>query len=130
VIGYDGREAALKYVGLVQWSAASDGIGLEMLGEDQEVHRFEVSTECAGALVAALAAETEKLGGEGANQQFIRPTGMQTGKTGEGEPVILMSLKGGAELPLVFKVESLGVLISELEGLRKSLQPGSQIRWN
>ena len=40
-----------------------------------------------------------------------------------------MTLKGGVELPLVFKPESLGVLISELEGLRTVLQPGSQVRW-
>ena len=42
---------------------------------------------------------------------------MQTAKTAEGEPVILMTLKGGVELPLVFKAESLSVLIAELQGL-------------
>jgi len=121
----------LKYVGLVQWSTAGGSIRLEMLGEDQEIHRLEVSAECAGALVAALAAETEKLGVHGQEQQFIRPTGMQTAMTDQREPMILMSLKGGVELPLVFKPESLDVLITELEGLRRHIQPGSgsQIRW-
>lgn len=120
----------MKYVRVVQWSAENDGIHLEMLGDDQEIHRFEVTAECAGVLVAALAAESEKLNVENKDQQFIRPTGMQTAKTEQGEPVILMSLKGGVELPLVFKPESLGVLIAELEGLMRSIQPGSQVRWN
>jgi hypothetical protein len=119
----------LKYVRVVQWSTGDGGIRLEMLGEDQETHRFEVSAECAGALVAALAVESDRLNAEGRDQQFIRPTGMQTAKTADGEPVILMSLKGGVELPLVFKPESLGVLISELQGLMRTIQPDSQIRW-
>jgi hypothetical protein len=119
----------LKYVGLVQWSAAGDGIRLEMLAEDEEVHRFEVSSECAGALVAALAAESQKLNAEGNDQQFIRPTGMQIGKTDQDEPVILFSLQGGTELPLVFKPEAMGKLVSALEGLMGTLQPGGQIRW-
>lgn len=119
----------MKYVRVVQWSAESGSIRLEMLGEDQNIHRFEVSTECAGVLVAALGAEFEKLNMQEKEQQFIRPTGMQTGRTEQGEPMILMSLKGGAELPLVFRPESLGVLISELEGLMRSVQPGSQMRW-
>ncbi len=120
-------ETALKYVRVVQWSAKGDDIQLEMLGEDQEIHQFEVSAECAAVLVAALGAESEKL--QDKDQQFIRPTGMQTGKTDKGEPMLFMTLKGGTELPLVFKPESLGVLISELEGLRASLEPGSQMRW-
>jgi len=120
----------LKYTRIVQWSADSGGVRFEMLGEDQEQHQFEVSAECALALAAALAAETEKLDREGNEQQFIRPTGMQTGKTAEGEPVILLSLKGGTELPLVFKPEALGSLISALEGLQRAIQPGSQVRWH
>lgn len=119
----------MKYTRVLEWKAERDGIRFDMLGEDQETHRFEVSAECAGTLVAALAAESEKLNVENKDQQFIRPTGMQTAKTAEGEPVILMTLKGGVELPLVFKPESLTVLIGELEGLMRSLQPGSQIRW-
>jgi hypothetical protein len=119
----------LKYVQVVEWSAGRDGIHFQMLGEDQEIHRFDVSLECAGVLVAALAAESAKLNAEGKDQQFIRPTGLQTGKTDQGEPVILMTLAGGAELPLVFKPESLGLLISELEGLMRAIQPGTQIRW-
>lgn len=119
----------MKYTRVLEWQAERDGIRFEMLGDDQETHRFEVSAECAGTLVAALAAESEKLNAEGKDQQFIRPTGMQTAKTADGEPVILMTLKGGVELPLVFKAESLGVLIAELQGLMGSLQPGSQIRW-
>ena len=120
----------MKYVRVIQWAAEGGSIQLEMLGEDQEVHRFEVSAECAAVLVAALAAESEKLNRGHKEQQFIRPTGMQTGKTELDEPVILMTLEGGTELPLVFKPESLGVLISELQGLMRSIQPGSQIRWN
>ena len=100
-----------------------------MLGEDQNIHHFDVSVECAGVFAAALGAESEKLNGLDKAQQFIRPTGMQTAKTEQGEPMILMSLKGGVELPLVFKQESLGPLISELEGLRKLIEAGSQIRW-
>lgn len=119
----------MKYVRVVQWSTEGESIHVEMLGEDQNIHHFEVSVECAGVLVAALAAEFEKLNGQDKAQQFIRPTGMQTAKTEQGEPMILMSLKGGVELPLVFKPESLGPLISELEGLRKLMEPGSQIRW-
>ena len=119
----------MKYVRVLEWSAQGDGIRFEMLGEDQEAHRFEVSAGCAGVLAAALAGESEKLNGENNDQQLIRPTGMQTGKTADGEPLLLMSLKGGVELPLVFKTESLGVLISELEKLRDALQPGSQMRW-
>lgn len=120
----------MKYVRVVQWSAGPDGILLEMLGEDQQVHRLEVSSECAGVLVAALATESEKLNPEGKDQQFIRPIGLQTAKTSEDEPMILMTLQGGVELPLVFKPETLGVLISELEALRGTVQPGSQIRWH
>jgi len=120
----------LKYVGVVQWSVEGGSVHLDMLGEDQAVHRLEVSSECAGVLVAALAAEAEMLASEDSDQQFIRPTGMQTGRTAEGEPVIVMSLKGGAELPLVFKPESLSVLVSQLEGLLRAVQPGSQIRWH
>ena len=119
----------MKYVQVVQWSAKDDSITLDMLGDDQEVHQLEVSAQCAGALVAALAVESEKLNVENRDQQFIRPTGMQTARTADGEPVILMSLKGGVELPLVFKPESLSVLISELEGLMRSVQSGSQMRW-
>lgn len=119
----------MKYVRVVQWSAAGDGIRLEMLGEDQEVHAFEVSTECAGVLVAALAVESQKLNREGQDQQLIRPTGMQVATTDQGEPMVLMSLKSGVELPLVFKPESLGVLISQLQGLLRSVQPGSEVRW-
>lgn len=120
----------MKYVRVVQWSTKGDSIHLEMLGEDQEIHRFEVSSECAGALVAALAAEAEKLNLDDKAQQFIRPTGMQTAKTEKGEPMILMSLEGGTELPLVFKPESLGVLIAELQGLMRSVQAGSEMRWH
>jgi hypothetical protein len=120
----------LRYDRVVQWSSKDGSIHLEMLGEDQEIHRLEVSAECAGVLVAALAAEAEKLNTQGKEQQFIRPTGMQTAKTEQGEPMILMALKGGTELPLVFKPESLGVLISELQGLMRAVQSGSQVRWN
>jgi hypothetical protein len=120
----------VKYVRVIEWSAEGDSIRLEMLGEDQETHRFEVSAECAGVLVAALAAEFEKLKVRDKEQQFIRPRGMQTARTEQGEPMILMTLEGGAELPLVFKPESLGVLISELQGLMRAVQPGSQIRWH
>ncbi len=121
----------MKYVQLVQWSAKGDSIRLQMLGEDQEVHTFEVSSECAGVLVAALATESEKLNRENQDQQFIRPTGMQTAKTAQDEPVILLSLKGGVELPLVFKPETLGVLITELEKLKRIIEPsgGGQMRW-
>ena len=120
----------MKYVQVVRWSAKADGIELEMLGEDQQVHRFEVGAACAGVLAAALAAESAKLQNVQSEQQFIRPKGMQTGKTEQDEPILFMRLEGGVELPLVFKRESLGVLISELQGLERALQPGSQIRWN
>ena len=119
----------MKYTRVLEWTADREGVRLQMQGDDEQVHSLDVSMDCAGALVAALAGESEKFNAEDKDQQFIRPTGMQTAKTDSGEPVILMSLKGGAELPLVFKVESLGVLISELEGLRQSLQPGGQMRW-
>jgi hypothetical protein len=120
----------LKYVRVVEWSVEGDTIKLEMLGDDDATHTLEVGRECAGALAGALAAETAKVDAEGNEHQFIRPTGMQTGKTAQGEPMLFMSLKGGVELPLVFKAEALPVLISELEKLRSILEPGSQIRWN
>ena len=120
----------MKYGRVIQWSAENDGIQLEMLGEDVEIHRFEVSSECAGALAGALAAELEKANGQGREQQFIRPKGMQTGKTAQGEPMLFMTLEGGTELPLVFKPEALGLLISELEKWKSILEPGGQIRWN
>lgn len=119
----------MKYVRVVEWSAESGGVRFEMLGEDQQTHRLEVSAECAGVLAAALAAEAEKFKVQDKEQQLIRPTGMQTGKTAQDEPMLFMRLQGGAELPLVFKRESLSVLISELEKLQKTLQPDSQIRW-
>ena len=119
----------MKYVELLEWSPEGDCIRFSMLGEDQEVHNFDVNASCAGALLAALAAESEKLYAEHNEQQFIRPTGLQVGKTALDEPVILLSLKGGAELPLVFKPDAVGKLITALEGLRQVLEQGSQIRW-
>ncbi|MBX3566279.1 MAG: hypothetical protein KF730_17090 [Sphingomonas sp.] len=124
------RGAVLKYIRVVQWSAAGDSVHLDMLGEDQEIHRFDVGSECAGILAAALASESQKLHLAGKEQQLIRPASMQTARNEQGEPMIILTLKGGAELPLVFKTESLGVLISELQGLMRSVEPGSQIRWN
>ena len=118
----------MKYIRVVECAAQGDGIRLDMLAEDQAVHRFEVSAECAGALVAELAAQTGKLNVQD-KQQFIRPTGMQTGKTEKGEPLLFLALEGGAELPLLFKPESLSVLISELEGLRNAVPTEPQIRW-
>jgi hypothetical protein len=100
-----------------------------MLGEDQQTHRLEVSAECAGVLVAALGAELEKLDPASKDQQLIRPQSMQTGSTYDGEPMIILKLAGGMELPLVFKPESLGVLVAELEKLRGHVQSGSQVRW-
>ena len=119
----------MKYIRVVEWRTKGDSIGFEMLGEDQNIHHFDVSAECAGVLVAALAAEFEKLHGQDQAQQFIRPTAMQTARTEQGEPMLLMTLKGGTELPLVFRSESLGPLISELEKLMKSGQQESEIRW-
>ena len=100
-----------------------------MRADDDAVHEFEVSSGCAGLLVAALAAEHGKLNVQDAELQFIRPTGLQTAMTEAGEPMILMSLNGGAELPLVFPAESLRGLISELEGLMRAVRPGSEVRW-
>ena len=100
-----------------------------MLDEDQEVRRLEFSTECVGVLAAALATQADKFNAEGRDQQLIRPTGMQVARTDQGEPMVLMTIKDGIELPLVFKPESLGVLISELQGLMRMAQPGSEVRW-
>ena len=109
--------------------AVGDGIRLEMRAEDEENYQFEVSSGCAGALAAALAAEFEKLNAQDSEQQFIRPTAIQTAITDRGEPMILMTLNGGAELPLVFPSESLAGLISQLEGLRQNLPSGTEVRW-
>lgn len=119
----------MKYVQLMKWAVADGSILLDLLGDDQEIHSIEVSPECAGVLVAALAAETDKLNVEGRDQQFLRPTALQTARTDAGEPMVLMTLASGAELPLVFKPESLGVLIGELEALQRGLQPPGQVRW-
>ena len=120
----------MKYVRVIKWSAENDGIALEMLGDDDQTHSFKVGTECAGALAAGLAAQLEKVNAAGGEQQFIRPKGMQTGKTAQDEPLLFMTLEGGTELPLVFKPEALPLLISELQKLQAMLQPGGQIRWN
>ncbi|HSQ95769.1 MAG TPA: hypothetical protein VLM18_06725 [Croceibacterium sp.] len=118
----------MKYVRFDKWWLADDSIHVDMVGEDEQIHGFDVSAGCAGVLAAVLAAGREKL--DDANeQQFIRPTGMQTGQTAQGEPMLFMVLEGGTELPLVFRPEALGALITELEKLRSILQPGSQIRW-
>lgn len=119
----------MKYVRLLQWSTEPDSITLQMLGEDDSTQSFELGKECAASVAGALASELEKLNSEGIEQQFIRPKGLQTGKTARGEPVLFMTLEGGVELPLVFKAEALPVLISELEKLRAVLQPGSDVRW-
>lgn len=119
----------MKFVEVVQWSTKGGEIRLEMLDEDRNAQNIEVSSDCAGVLAAALAAALEKLGA-GDRGQIMRPTGMQTAKTQDGEPMVLLSLKGGAELPLVFKPESLAVLISELQGLMRDVRPGSEVRWN
>jgi hypothetical protein len=119
----------LKYVRVLHWSTEGDSIELKMLAEDDSTQSLEVGKECAGTLAAALASELEKLNSQGVEQQFIRPTGLQTGKTGRGEAMLFITLEGGVELPIVFKPEALPVLISELEGLRSILEGGSQIRW-
>lgn len=118
----------MKYIRFEKWWLDGGSIHVEMLGDDQELHRIEVGPECAGVLASVLAAGSEKL--QDTERQLIRPTGMQTGKTAQDEPMLLMTLDGGAELPLVFRPEALGVLISELEKLRAILQPGSQVRWH
>lgn len=120
----------MKYLEVVNWSAKGDSIHLDMLGEDKEVHSFDVSADCAGVLVGALAVEVEKLSGRDKQAQLVRPTGMQTGKTDQDEPILFMSFKGGAELPLVFKPEVLDVLITELQKLKGVLGgTGSEVRW-
>ena len=119
----------MKYVQVLQWSIKSGSIHLEMLGEDQKVHRFEVSPECAGVLAAALGTESEKLNKEGNDLQLIRPTAMQMAKTDVGEAVMIITLASGVELPLVFKPESLGRIISELQTLLQSA-PDAQVRWS
>lgn len=118
----------MKYVRFDKWWPLEDSVHVELVGEDEQVHGFDVGAECAGVLAAVLAAGSQKL--QDQHKQFIRPTGMQTGKTHENEPMLLMVLDGGVELPLVFKPEVLGVLISELEKLRSILEPGSQVRWH
>lgn len=122
-------EIRLKYVRVVQWSRTGDTIRLEMLGEDDGIHILEVSTECAGVLVAGLATELEKITADTIDQQCVRPKGLQTGKTERGEPLLFLTLEGGVELPLVFKPEALPVLISELQGLSSILGQGAQFRW-
>jgi hypothetical protein len=119
----------VKYTQVVKWSSKGDSIQLEMLGEDQEIHRLEVSADCAGVLAGALTVEVAKFEGPREQQQLVRPTGMQTGKTEQGEPILFMTFQGGTELPLVFKREALGVLISELEKLKGVLEPSSDVRW-
>jgi hypothetical protein len=120
----------LKYVRVVQCLAKGDAIHLEMLGENEETHSFEVGAECAGLLASSLAAEFEKLNAQDKEQQLVRPTGMQTAVTEKGEPMILMSLQGGVELPLVFKPESLAAIVAELQGLLSATQSGSEVRWH
>ena len=119
----------MKYVRVLQWSTDADSITLQMLGEDDSTQSFQLGKECAASAAGALASELAKSGAEGIEQQFIRPKGLQTGKTGRNEPVLFMTLEGGVELPLVFQPEALPLLIAELEKLRGVLQPGSDVRW-
>ncbi|HEY7806543.1 MAG TPA: hypothetical protein VIC34_05025 [Croceibacterium sp.] len=119
----------MKYVRFDKWWPLEDGVHVEMVGEDEQVHSFDVGAECAGVLAAVLAAGREKLDPQNA-QQFIRPTGMQTGKTAQDEPMLMMTLDGGVELPLVFPAQALGTLIAELEKLRSIIEPGTQVRWH
>jgi hypothetical protein len=118
----------LKYVRFDKWWPQDDSIHVEMVGEDEQVHAFDVGAECAGVLAAVLAAGSEKL--RDTNQQFVRPTGLQTGKTVQDEPMLMITLDGGAELPLVFPAQALDTLISELEKLRSVIEPGTQVRWH
>lgn len=118
----------MKYVRFEKWWPQEDSVHVEMVGEDEAVHSFDVGAECAGVLAAVLAAGSEKL--QNKEAQFIRPAGMQTGKTAQDEPMLMITLDGGAELPLVFPAPALGTLISELEKLRSMLEPGSQVRWH
>ena len=120
----------MKYVRLIEWKADGGEVSLQLLGEDDAVHRVEVGAECATAVVAALGVEVAKFAGRGNPQQLIRPTGLQTGRTDQGEPMIILSLKNDVELPLVFKPESLDVLISQLQGLKGAVQPGADVRWH
>ncbi|MGV1682064.1 hypothetical protein [Sphingopyxis sp. NJF-3] len=119
----------MKYVEVVEWSAKDGGVHFTMKDEDQALHRFEVGAECSAILAGALVAEFEKLDGPEREAQLLRPVGMQTGKTEQGEPMLFMTLRGGAELPFVFKRESLDVLISELQKLKALIEPGAQIHW-
>lgn len=119
----------MKYVRLLQWSTDADGIELKMLDEDGEAQSIALSKECVAIVAAALASELEKLNGQGIEQQLIRPTGLQTGKTERGDPLLFVTLEGGVELPLVFQPHVLDPLISELEKLKGILQPGANVRW-
>src|SRR5690606_18103289 len=123
------KEFALKFLEVVEWSAKDGALHFAMRGEDEALHRIEVGLECAPVLASALVAELEKIGGQDREAQLIRPVGMQTGKTEQNEPMLFMRLQGGAELPLVFKRESLDVLISELQKLKSLIEPGGQVLW-
>lgn len=118
----------MKYVKFGKWWPQDDSIHVEMVGEDEQVHSFDVGAECAGVLASVLAAGSEKL--QDKERQFVRPTGMQTGKTAQDEPLLMITLDGGAELPLVFPAQALGTLISELEKLRSVIEPGAEVRWH
>ncbi len=119
----------MRYDRVVEWSTVDGMIRLELLGEDHKTHRIEVNPECAGALAAALGAEIAKLGLDGKDQQLIRPKSMQTGKTYDGEPMIILTLQGGMELPLVFRPAGLDLLAAEIDKLRGEAPQGSEIRW-
>jgi len=119
----------LKFVEVVEWSAKDGALHFALKGDDEVLHRIEVGLECAPVLASALVAELEKFDGQDREAQLIRPVGMQTGKTEQNEPMLFMRLQGGAELPLVFKRESLDVLISELQKLKSLIEPGGQILW-
>lgn len=123
------KEFALKFLEVVEWSAKDGALHFAMKGQDEALHRIEVGLECAPVLASALVAELEKIGGQDREAQLIRPVGMQTGKTEQNEPMLFMRLQGGAELPLVFKRESLDVLISELQKLKSLIGPGGQVLW-
>jgi hypothetical protein len=114
---------------VIEWSAAGQDIQLQLLGDDDVTHKVELSRECASVLASALAAEVEKGAAVEGQQQFIRPVGLQTGKTALNEPVLFMTLQGGAELPLVFQTGVLGPLIAELQKLKLILEPGGDVRW-
>ena len=98
-------------------------VEVQMLGDDQVRYNLDFSQKCVALLVTALAAELGKLPIV-VGEQFIVAKSLATGVSNEGAPMLILTLEGGAKLPLVVQGGDLNELIVALQALTSSIAPG------